>query len=106
MKKNKKNKKKHKKSDVMQATASGKPSERLGRDEAGRALVTALQEAARLGVRVAVDADGYTILHGRDEERCGEAKLAGVVVRRTPARRERAATTSIAQRRRPSAVAS
>ena len=106
MKKNKKkHKRKHEKSETMQTVASGKPIERLGPDEAGTALVTALQEAARLGVRVAVDADGYTVLHGRDEERCGEAKLAGVVVRRTPARRERAAATSIAQRRRPSAVA-
>ena len=108
MKKNKKNKKaKQKKSDVVLGaltSASDKPIERLGRDEVGRALVTALQEAARLGVRVAVDSDGYTLLHGREEERCGQANLSGVVVRRTPARRERAAGTSITRRRRPSAV--
>ena len=94
-----KNKKKHKKkkNDTMPggaAAARSKPNELLGPDEAGGALVAALQEAARLGVRVAVDGDGYTILHGREEERCGKADLSGVVVRRTPARRERAAATA------------
>ena len=87
------------------AVASDEPIERLGRDEAGEALVAALKDAARLGVRVAVDGDGYTILHGRREERCGNADLSGVVVRRTTARRERAAATGIAQRRRRKAVA-
>ncbi len=107
MKKNKKkkNKKRH---DMMLGelvVASDEPIERLGRDEAGGALVAALQEAARAGVRVAVDSDGYTILHGREEERWGKADLSGVVVRRTPARRERAAATGVAQRGRPNAVA-
>jgi hypothetical protein len=100
---------KKKKTDVLlgeQGMTSDKPIERrAGRDEAAGALVAALQEAARLGIRVAVDTDGYTILHGRQEERCGRADLSGIVVRRTPARRERAAATRIAQRRRPNAVA-
>ena len=97
MKKNKKkSKKKHKNDTVLGelAVASGEPIESLERDEVGGALVAALQQAARLGVRVAVDGDGYTILHGREEERCGKANLSGVVVRRTPARRERAAATA------------
>jgi hypothetical protein len=97
MKKNKKkSKKKHKNDTVLgePAAASDEPIESLGRDEVGGALVAALQQAARLGVRVAVDGDGYTILHGREEERCGNANLSGVVVRRTPARRERAAATA------------
>ncbi len=104
MKKSNKQKKKKKKKKEKEkngrmlgalAVASNKPIEGLGRDEAGGALVAALQEAARLGVRVAVDRDGYTILHGREEERCGKTDLSGVVVRRTPARRERAATSGI-----------
>jgi len=97
MKKNKKKNNKKKKNDPMPGkltVARGEPIERLGRDEAGGALVAALQEAARLGVRVAVDGDGYTILHGREEGRCGKADLSGIVVRRTPARRERAAATA------------
>ena len=99
MKKSKKKNRKKKKNGIVLgelAVASDEPIERPGRDEAGGALVAALQEAARLGVRVAVDGDGYTILHGRQEERCGKADLSGVVVRRTPARRERAAATGIA----------
>ena len=87
------------------ALASDGPIERLGREEAALAVVAALKEAARLGVRVAVDRDGYTILHGRQEQRCGKADLSGVVVRRTPARRERAVAAGIPQRRRPGAVA-
>jgi hypothetical protein len=111
MKKNKQrnNKQKKEKKNARMlgelAVASNKPIERLGRDEAGGALVAALQDAARLGVRVAVDRDGYTILHGREEERCGKADLSGVVVRRTSARRERAGAAGIAQSRRPNAVA-
>jgi len=107
MKKNKKNNKKKKnKNDIVLGEPNvAEPIERLGRDEAGGALVAALQAAARLGVRVAVDGDGYTILHGREEERCGKANLSGVVVRRTPARRERAAATGIATRRQPKTVA-
>jgi len=109
MKKKKKKEKKQKKKDMMLgelAVASDEPIGRHGRDEAGDALVAALREAARLGVRVAVDGDGYTILHGREEERCGKTDLSGVVIRRTPARRERATATGIAQRRgRPNAVA-
>ena len=110
MKKNdKKKRKKRKKNDMVLgelAVASDEPIEHLGRNEAGEALVAALQEAARLGVRVAVDGDGYTILHGREEQRCGETDLSGVVIRRTPARRDRATATGIAQRRRrPNAVA-
>jgi hypothetical protein len=108
MKKNKKKAKKKNKNDMLlgePAVTSDEPIERLGRDKAGGALVAALQQAARLGVRVAVDGDGYTILHGREEERCGKANLSGVVVRRTPARRERAAATGIAQHGRPNAVA-
>jgi hypothetical protein len=109
MKKNDKKKKRKKKNDMMLgelAVASDEPIEHLGRNEAGEALVAALQEAARLGVRVAVDGDGYTILHGRKEQRCGKTDLSGVVIRRTPARRERAAATGITQRRRrPNAVA-
>jgi len=108
MKKNKKKNKKKSKNDIVAgepALRSDQPLERLGRDDAAGALVSALQEAARLGVRVAVDGDGYTILHGREEERCGKANLSGVVVRRTPARRERAAATGASERRRPSAVA-
>jgi len=93
-----KNKKKNKKKNHTvlggPAAARNKSNGLLGRDEAGGALVAALQEAARLGVRVAVDGDGYTILYGREEERCGKADLSGVVVRRTPARRERAAATA------------
>jgi len=108
MKKKNKKKNKKQKNDMLpgeQAVARDGSTERLGRDEAGRALVAALQEAARVGVRVAVDGDGYTILHGREEERCGKADLSGVVVRRTPARRERAAATGVTRRRRPNAVA-
>ena len=104
MKKNKKKHKKKHKNEVVPGAASELQAESPGLDEAGGALVAALQQAARLGVRVAIDGDGYTILHGREEERCGEANLSGVVVRRTPARRERAAATGIAKRR-PNAVA-
>jgi hypothetical protein len=108
MKKNKKKNKAKNTNDIVLgelAVASDEPIEGLGRDEAGGALVAALQEAARLGVRVAVGGDGYTILHGREEKGSGNADLSGVVVRRTLARRERAAATGIAQRRRPNAVA-
>ncbi len=95
----KKNKKKHK---TKKADKHDIAPVELGRDEAAGALVAAMEQAARLGVRVAVDGEGYTILHGREEERCGEANLAGVVVRRTPARRERAVAVRAA---RPRAVA-
>jgi hypothetical protein len=108
MKKNKKKNRKKNKNDMLAgepAVNSDQTVEGLGRDDAAGALVAALKEAARLGVRVAVDGDGYTILHGREEERCGKADLSGVVVRRTPARRERAAATVVAERRGPSAVA-
>ena len=108
MKKNKKNHKKKNKHDVVQADQAAtreEPAELFGRDEAAGALVAAMEQAARLGVRVAVDVEGYTILHGREEERCGEANLAGVVVRRTPARRERAAAAGMVKRRRPGALA-
>jgi len=104
----KKAKKKHKKkNDKMRderAVVSDEPIKRLGPDEAGGALVVALQQAARFGVRVAVDGHGYTILHGRAEQRCGEVNLSGVVVRRTPARRQRAAAKGIDRRHRPNAV--
>jgi hypothetical protein len=93
-KKNKK--KKHDVTQVELAVANGEPTERRSRDKAGGALVAALQEAARLGVRVAVDRDGYTLLHGREEERCGKADVSGVVIRRTPARRERAVAAGTA----------
>ncbi len=105
----KKNKKKHHKkhrNEVVPAdqdVARVEPAE--SRDEAAGALIAALEQAGRLGVRVAVDGEGYTILHGREEERCGEANLAGVVVRRTPARRERAAVSGGARHLRPGAVA-
>jgi len=97
-KQNKKEKKKQKKNGRTPdapAAASNEPTELLGPKAAAGALVAALQEAARLGVKLAVDRDGYTVLHGRVEERCGKTDLSGVVVRRTPARRERAAATGI-----------
>ncbi len=108
----KKNKKKHKskKADkheiaLLEPAVTGDEPVELGRDEAAAALVAAMEHAARLGVRVAVDGEGYTILHGREEERCGEANLAGIVVRRTPARRERAAAAGTAKPRGAGAVA-